>query len=320
MLRSPAQVAAQRTSTGPVPSVHFGNGLEQEDNERERRGDGKGQGETKASVKGGSPDISASQSDALSRALDLLMEEEDFLNNAEAMHNFNNVDFNNNGNAEAGPSNTTNNENDHGGAVMDKVDRDGEAVGHHQGKGKAATSIDEQPPPENQPSGPERTKQHYPIPHITPSAFRQFEPQQQQQGGASTSFSDTQPDSIIDFDDSVVRPSHPQPPQQQLATTTAIQAETRVTEVLPLPEYPGGDAPVNAAPAQAVVVESFMEAEMEVEDDSDSFVPVLGEENWSRVRPVIPLLTYLLCPGTNLYLRMGCVDLGLEHDRPGYAW
>jgi hypothetical protein len=317
MLRSPAQVAAQRTSTGPVPSVHFGNGLEQEDNERERRGDGKGQGETKASVKGGSPDISASQSDALSRALDLLMEEEDFLNNAEAMHNFNNVDFNNNGNAEAGPPN---NENDHGGAVMDKVDRDGEAVGHHQGKGKAAPSIDEQPPPENQPSGPERTKQHYPIPHITPSAFRQFELQQQQQGGASTSFSDTQPDSIIDFDDSVVRPSHPQPPQQQLATTTTTQAETRATAVLPPPEYLGGDAPVNAAPAQAVVVESFMEAEMEVEDDSDSFVPVLGEENWSRVRPVIPLLTYLLCPGTNLYLRMGCVDLGLEHDRPGYAW
>ncbi|KAJ9093558.1 hypothetical protein QFC21_006399 [Naganishia friedmannii] len=275
--RSAQTAARQTSSTTAAPSVHFDTRqpLREVLSDPSRAKDGAEpaqaeEGKHKHESETAGLDISASQADALSRALDLLMEEEAFLDTAEAeaqaMYPHNLSHFG--GNAVAGPSNTSHNDN------IDAQEVEGVQARLMSGMAVASSTEDTGKPP----SGKERSKQHYPIPQMTPSAFRQFE-----QHGASSSLNDTQPDSIAEFDDSMVHPSHPhtQPGPLQPTTTTTIQAETRITEIIPPAEELRGEE--GEAAVQAVVVEAFVEVEMEVEDDSESFVPVLGEENWSRI-------------------------------------
>ncbi|KAJ9112531.1 hypothetical protein QFC22_006288 [Naganishia vaughanmartiniae] len=221
-------------------------------------------------------DISASQADALSRALDLLMEEEDFLETAEAIHHSNaNVNASVNGNAVAGPSNSNATDNDETREAADGEVDEADVRSVSEKPEAGSTENAEREVERNL----QRTKQHYPIPQVTPSAFRQFGQQEQ---GASTSFNDTQPDSIADFEDSMVRPSH-----QRATKTTTTQAEIHATEIIPPAAQAHAEQDTSAAHAPAVIgqadVEMVVDMEMEVEDDSESFVPVLGEENWSRI-------------------------------------
>ncbi|KAJ9093758.1 hypothetical protein QFC19_008197 [Naganishia cerealis] len=204
-------------------------------------------------------DVSASQAEALRRAIDLLMDEEEFLEERERQSS---VVVGASHEQAPAPAQVQAQA-----GQMPTAEKSAAAAG-------AGAAVEEKSGEPSIHTGKSTIQLLHPVPQITPTAFHELGMHTSAVGDSFTT-SNTQPpeESILDFDDSATQGVHP--------SATILQPDVSGTEILQTEEM-RVEAADRVTPSGTRELDGEMAA-VDMEDSAESLVPVLGEDNWSRV-------------------------------------